>query len=108
MSSSVALVERQVLIGANQRNRSQRSEGDRDSFPGKTKCVIVDDLASTRSTPVGAAETQFKLDAREVHAVFTHPAMNVDAEEPILGVLHGHLPTSEAVPRATQPRLQTI
>ncbi|RLS82744.1 MAG: hypothetical protein DWI02_01620 [Planctomycetota bacterium] len=42
LSSSVVLVERQVLIGANQRNRSQRSEGVRDSFPGNTMSELFE------------------------------------------------------------------
>jgi ribose-phosphate pyrophosphokinase len=72
------------------------------------KCVIVDDLASTCSTLVAAAKTLFNLGAKVVQALFPHPAMNVGAEERIMGIQPEHLLTSDPVPRATQPRLQTI
>ena len=44
-------------------------------------CVIVDDMASTGRTLVGAAEALAKAGAAEIYAVFTHAVMAPAAME---------------------------
>jgi ribose-phosphate pyrophosphokinase len=71
-------------------------------------CVIVDDMASTGRTLVGAAEALRKAGAREVHAVFTHAVMAPGALERLMAAPLGRLMTSDSIPVPVHPRLQVV
>jgi ribose-phosphate pyrophosphokinase len=71
-------------------------------------CVIVDDMASTGRTLVGAAEALRQAGAREVHAVFTHAVMAPGALERLLTAPLGRLLTSDSIPGPVHPRLQVV
>ena len=71
-------------------------------------CVIVDDMASTGRTLVGAAEALRDAGARAVHAVFTHPVMASGAWERLCAAPLEKLVTSDSVLVSPCPRLEVI
>ncbi|MEX2298762.1 MAG: ribose-phosphate pyrophosphokinase, partial [Dongiaceae bacterium] len=71
-------------------------------------CVIVDDMASTGRTLVGAAEALRRSGAREVHAVFTHAVMAADALERLLAAPLERIATTDSVPAAPHPRIEVV
>jgi ribose-phosphate pyrophosphokinase len=73
-----------------------------------SNCVIVDDMASTGRTLIGAAEALHRAGAREVHAVFTHAVMAPGALDRLLVAPLGCLMTSDSIPVPAHPRLQVV
>ena len=63
-------------------------------------CVVVDDMASTGRTLVGAAEALAAAGAREMHAVFTHAVMAPGAEDRLAAAPFGRILTSDSIPVA--------
>jgi ribose-phosphate pyrophosphokinase len=60
-------------------------------------CVIVDDMASTGRTLVGAADALLAAGAREVHAVFTHAVMAPGAAD-LMTARAWQILTSDSIP----------
>jgi ribose-phosphate pyrophosphokinase len=71
-------------------------------------CVIVDDMASTGRTLVGAANALRNVGARTIHAVFTHAIMANGALERLSTAPLDKLVTSDSVPLTLQTRLKVI
>jgi len=71
-------------------------------------CVIVDDMASTGRTLVGAAKALRQLGAREVHAVFTHAVMAPGAWDQILAAPLSHIATTDTVSIVPHQRLEIV
>lgn len=71
-------------------------------------CIIVDDMASTGRTLLGATEALLHAGASEVHAVFTHAVMAPSAFERLAAAPLGHLMTSDSIPVKAHPRLQVV
>jgi ribose-phosphate pyrophosphokinase len=74
---------------------------------GRT-CLIVDDMASTGRTVVGAAEMLLRAGAEEVHALFIHAVMAAGALERICAASVQRIVTTDSVPSAPDPRLQVV
>jgi ribose-phosphate pyrophosphokinase len=71
-------------------------------------CLLVDDLASTGRTIVGAAHALLAAGAKEVHALFIHAVMAPEALERICAAPIGHIATTDSVPIKAHPRLELI
>jgi ribose-phosphate pyrophosphokinase len=69
-------------------------------------CVIVDDMASTGGTLVGAAEALRNAGALTIHAVFTHAVMAAGAMQRLCAAPVGKLVTSDSVSPAAHDRLE--
>jgi ribose-phosphate pyrophosphokinase len=74
---------------------------------GRT-CLIVDDMASTGRTIVGAAEALLNAGAKEIHALFIHAVMAPGALERICARSVRRIVTTGSVPSAPDPRLEII
>jgi len=74
---------------------------------GRT-CVIVDDMASTGGTIVGAAQALLEAGAKEVHAVFIHAVMAPGALERICAGSVRRILTIDSVRRAPDPRMEAV
>jgi ribose-phosphate pyrophosphokinase len=74
---------------------------------GRT-CLIVDDMASTGGTIVGAAAALVDAGAKEIHAVFIHAVMAPGALERICARSVRRIVTTGSVPSAPDPRLEVI
>lgn len=74
---------------------------------GRT-CLIVDDMASTGRTIVGAAEALLRAGAKEVHALFIHAVMAPGALERIGAGSVGRIVTTDSVRGASDPRLEVV
>lgn len=71
-------------------------------------CLIVDDLASTGRTIVGAAQALVAAGAREVHALFIHPVMAPEALQRICAGPVQRLVSTDSIPTRPDPRLQIV
>ncbi|MEX0959281.1 MAG: ribose-phosphate diphosphokinase, partial [Burkholderiales bacterium] len=71
-------------------------------------CVIVDDMASTGGTIVGAAEALSRAGAREVHAAFVHAVMAPGALERICAAPLRRIVTTDSVPMSSSDRVQVV
>jgi ribose-phosphate pyrophosphokinase len=71
-------------------------------------CLIVDDLASTGRTIVGAAQALLAAGAKEVHALFIHPVMAPEALQRICAGPVQRLVSTDSVPTQPDPRLQIV
>lgn len=71
-------------------------------------CVIVDDMASTGLTLLGAAHAVLAAGAREVHALFIHAVMAPGALERICAGPLRHIVTSDSVPGSADARLRLV
>ena len=71
-------------------------------------CVIVDDMASTGRTLVGAAESLAKAGAAEIYAVFTHAVMAPAAMERLATSRCTCLLTSDSTPVVKHERLDIV
>jgi phosphoribosylpyrophosphate synthetase len=71
-------------------------------------CLIVDDMASTGRTVVGAAEMLLQAGAKEVHALFIHAVMAPGALERICAASVQRIVTTDSVRSAPDPRLQVV
>lgn len=71
-------------------------------------CVIVDDMASTGLTLLGAAHAVLAAGAREVDALFIHAIMAPGALERICSGPLRHIVTSDSVPGSANTRLQLV
>jgi ribose-phosphate pyrophosphokinase len=71
-------------------------------------CLIVDDLASTGRTIVGAAQALLAAGAKEVHALFIHPVMGPEAFQRISAGPVQRLVSTDTVPTQPDPRLQIV
>ena len=74
---------------------------------GRT-CLIVDDLASTGRTIVGAAQALVAAGALEVHALFIHAVMGHEALQRICAGPLQRLVSTDSVPTQPDPRLQIV
>ena len=75
---------------------------------GGRACLIVDDMASTGHTLLGAAHAVLAAGAREVHALFIHAVMAPGALERICAGPLRHIVTSDSVPGSADARLQSV
>jgi ribose-phosphate pyrophosphokinase len=71
-------------------------------------CLIVDDMASTGNTALGAAQVVLSAGAREVHALFIHAVMAPGALGRICGGPFKRIAASDSVPGPGDPRLQRV
>jgi ribose-phosphate pyrophosphokinase len=71
-------------------------------------CLVVDDMASTGRTLVGAAEALRQAGAREIHAVFTHAVMASGAVDRLFAARFGKVLTSDSIPVCPDPRLEIV
>jgi len=71
-------------------------------------CLIVDDMASTGRTIVGAAEALLHAGAKEVHALFIHAVMAPGALERICAGSVQRVVTTDSVRGAPDSRLQVV
>ena len=74
----------------------------------RRSCLIVDDMASTGGTLVGAAEALVQAGAGEVHALFIHAVMAPGALERIRASPVRHIVTTDSVPGAAGAQLQIV
>jgi ribose-phosphate pyrophosphokinase len=74
---------------------------------GRT-CLIVDDMASTGGTIVGAAEALLNAGAREIHALFIHAVMAAGALEHICAGSVQRIITTDSVRSSPAARLEVI
>jgi ribose-phosphate pyrophosphokinase len=74
---------------------------------GRT-CLIVDDLASTGRTIVGAAQALTAAGAKAIHALFVHPVMAPDALQLICAGPVQRLVSTDSVPTQPDPRLEIV
>jgi ribose-phosphate pyrophosphokinase len=72
------------------------------------RCLIVDDLASTGRTIVGAAQALVAAGAQEVHALFIHAVMGPEALQRICAGPAQRLVSTDSVPTQPDPRLQIV
>ena len=71
-------------------------------------CLIVDDMASTGGTMVGAAEALLQAGAREVHALFIHAVMAPGAMQRLCASRLQRIVTTDSVPSVLDPRVQVV
>ena len=71
-------------------------------------CLIVDDLASTGSTIVGAAQALVGAGAKEVHALFIHPVLAPDALQRICAGPVQRLLSTDSVAMQPDPRVEIV
>jgi ribose-phosphate pyrophosphokinase len=71
-------------------------------------CLILDDMASTGNTALGAAQVVVAAGAREVHALFIHAVMAPGALERICAGPFRHIAASDSVPGPADARLQRV
>jgi len=71
-------------------------------------CLIVDDLASTGRTILGAAQALVAAGANEVHALFIHAVMGPEALQRICAGPIQRLVSTDSVPTRPDPRLQIV
>jgi ribose-phosphate pyrophosphokinase len=74
---------------------------------GRT-CLIVDDMASTGRTVVGAAEMLLQAGAKEVHALFIHAVMAPGALERMCAASVQRIVTTDSVRSTPDPRLRVV
>lgn len=74
---------------------------------GRT-CLIVDDMASTGRTIVGAAKALLDAGAKEVHALFIHAVMASGALDDICAGSVRRIVTTDSVRGPPDPRLEVI
>jgi ribose-phosphate pyrophosphokinase len=74
---------------------------------GRT-CLIVDDMASTGRTVVGAAQALIRAGAGAVHALFVHAVMAPGALDRICAGSVQRIITTDSVPGAPDSRLQVV
>jgi ribose-phosphate pyrophosphokinase len=74
---------------------------------GRT-CLIVDDLASTGRTIVGAVQVLLDAGAKEIHALFIHAVMAPEALERICAGPIQRIVTTDSVRTAHHPRLHVV
>jgi ribose-phosphate pyrophosphokinase len=61
-------------------------------------CLLVDDMASTGRTLVGAADALRHAGARAIHAIFTHAVLAPGANERLRAARFGKVLTSDSIP----------
>jgi len=71
-------------------------------------CLIVDDMASTGCTLVGAAEALMRSGARETHALFIHAVMAPGALDRIRASPLRRIVTTDSVPAAASAQLEVV
>ncbi len=71
-------------------------------------CLIVDDMASTGRTLVGAAEALIQAGAKETHALFIHAVMAPGALDRIRASPVRRIVTTDSVPSAAGTQLQVV
>lgn len=72
------------------------------------RCLLVDDMASTGRTLVGAAKALVAAGAIEVAAVFTHAVLAADALDRLVPAPISRLMTSDSIPAPVDDRLQIV
>jgi ribose-phosphate pyrophosphokinase len=71
-------------------------------------CLMVDDMASTGRTLVGAADALQRAGAREIHAIFTHAVMAPEAMERLIAAPIKRIVTSDSIAIERHPRLEIV
>ena len=71
-------------------------------------CVIVDDMASTGRTMVGAASVLRAAGACDVHAVFSHAVMEPGAADFLRSAQFGKVLTTDSIPIPGAPWLEVV
>jgi ribose-phosphate pyrophosphokinase len=71
-------------------------------------CLIVDDMASTGRTLVGAAEALIRAGAKETHALFIHAVMAPGALDRIRASPVQRIVTTDSVPAITGAQLEVV
>lgn len=71
-------------------------------------CLLIDDMASTGRTLVGAAEALRQAGAREVRAAFTHAVMAPGALERLQAASFAALLTTNTIPLVPQPGMDVV
>jgi len=71
-------------------------------------CLIVDDMASTGRTLVGAAQALMQAGAKETHALFIHAVMAPGALDRIRASPVRRIVTTDSVPAAAGAQLQVV
>jgi ribose-phosphate pyrophosphokinase len=71
-------------------------------------CLIVDDMASTGGTLVGAAEALMRSGARETHALFIHAVMAPGALDRIRASPVRRMVTTDSVPLAAGAQVEVV
>jgi ribose-phosphate pyrophosphokinase len=71
-------------------------------------CLIVDDLASTGRTLVGAAESLRRAGAAEVHAAFTHAVLAPGCAERLAAAGFGRMLTTDSTPIQGDAGLEVV
>jgi ribose-phosphate pyrophosphokinase len=74
----------------------------------KRSCLIVDDMASTGRTLVGAVEALIQAGAKETHALFIHAVMAPGALERIRASPVRRIVTTDSVPAAAGAQIQVV
>jgi ribose-phosphate pyrophosphokinase len=71
-------------------------------------CLVVDDMASTGRTLVGAADALRQAGAKQVHAIFTHAVMAPGAAERLSAAQFGKVLTSDSIPVSADSFLEVV
>ena len=71
-------------------------------------CLLVDDMASTGGTMIGAADAVLEAGAREVHAVFIHAVMAPGALRRLCAARLQRILTTDSVPSMLDARVQVV
>jgi ribose-phosphate pyrophosphokinase len=72
------------------------------------QCVIIDDMASTGGTIVGAARVLYAAGAAEVHAFFVHAVMTPGTLERIKAASVRLIATTDSVPQEPRGELRVV
>jgi ribose-phosphate pyrophosphokinase len=71
-------------------------------------CLVVDDMASTGRTLVGAADALRQAGAKEVHAIFTHAVMAPGAMDRLFAARFAKVLTTDSIPVSADPWLEVV
>jgi ribose-phosphate pyrophosphokinase len=75
---------------------------------GGRTCLIVDDMASTGGTIVGAAQALLQAGARQIDALFVHAVMAPGALERICAASVRRIVTTDSIRTSADPRVQVV
>jgi ribose-phosphate pyrophosphokinase len=75
---------------------------------GGRTCLIVDDMASTGGTIVGAAQALLQAGAKQIHALFVHAVMAPGALERICAASVRRIVTTDSIRTSRDPRVQVV
>jgi ribose-phosphate pyrophosphokinase len=75
---------------------------------GGRTCLIVDDMASTGGTIVGAAQALLQAGARQIHALFVHAVMAPGALERVGAASVRRIVTTDSIRTPPDPLVQVV